>query len=88
MKTEFAEQHASWRASLHPAVRSVIGHVQLPLLQKLANDFSYPDMGALRKYSEGHPLIGEVPYGGNLTPKEFVADSSVADLAATARARQ
>ena len=88
LKTEFAEQQASWRASLHPAVRSVIGHVQLPLLQKLASNFSYPDMGALIQFSEGHPLIGEVPCGGNLTPKEFIADSSVADLGATARARQ
>ena len=88
LKQNFSTQQDRWLAGLHPTVRSVIGHVQVPLLNKLAADFSFPDMGIIAQYSAGHPVVGEVPYGGHLTPRESVAEASVADLASTARTRQ
>ena len=43
---------------MHPNVREVIGHVQLPLLQRLLHLVEYEDTDYVEKLMKERPLLG------------------------------
>jgi len=88
LKANLKSDRDIWLASLHPRERNVVGHINVPLLRNLAKYFNFRDESILDQLSTGHPIVGDVDVGGNLTHKLVNADLSVSDLADSALSRQ
>ena len=47
-----------WVEDMHPDVRKVIGHVHLPLLQRMLSYIGYIDKHYVDKLMQGRPMLG------------------------------
>ena len=61
---ELQDQRRAWAESLHPDVKSVIGHLHGPLLQKLVAMSNHPDTEYFKSLSAGRPALGQIETAG------------------------
>eukprot|EP00959_Pyramimonas_sp_CCMP1952_P332142 6954802-Pyramimonas_sp.AAC.1 len=82
-------QRAAWVARLHPRVRRVIGHLHLPLLNRLLQEIHYEEeMDCMDTLTKGRPMLGEgLLTTGLYPPQASRATTTVTQWARSPRAR-
>ena len=93
---ELQPQRVVWRNSLHSQVKSVIGHLHLPLYDKLLRNIEYEGKDYIDSLMQGRRMLGTIRPSGvfpecrspaTLSVKEWVANPCKRNLAMIASVR-